>query len=91
VYSSIPNSCNKAKIMPAIWDNALPWLEQWYKKDLSYLKVGKYRMRLRRGFLKARILLVILKQQADIRPCTHTHTHTHACFLVQPAMNRIKR
>ena len=39
VYSSIPNSCNKAHIMPAIWDNALPWLEQWYKMDLSYLQV----------------------------------------------------
>ena len=40
VYSSIPRACNKANIMPAVWDNALPWLEQWYKMDLSYLEVG---------------------------------------------------
>lgn len=25
--------------MPAYWDNVLPWLEQNYKRDLSYLEV----------------------------------------------------
>lgn len=31
-------------IMSAVWDNAVPWLEQVYKKDLSHLEVRMVRV-----------------------------------------------